>query len=244
MVEDAVIPRPSCGMAQIVVNNLSGSTQCVPKGAHIGEVEAAEVLMAPGPDGPEQSPVRIIVAKQTTSETAAWRKKLLEMLQLPQLPLQDKELLQGFLADHHGAFSIEEGEHGETDLVQMDIDMAEARPKRQPPRRMPFVVCQEVARQLKSMQQNGVIQPSCSPWTSPVVMVRKKDGSHRFCVDYRGLNAVTKADTFPLPRTDLLNQLGKSKYFSSLDLESVFWQIRMAPCSQEKTAFTTPQGLF
>ena len=76
-------------------------------------------------------------------------------------------------------------------------------------------------------------------------MVRKKDSSHRFCVDYRGLNAVTKADTFPLPRIDdLLDQLGKARYFSTLDLASGFWQIRMEPSSQEKTAFVTPQGLY
>ena len=65
------------------------------------------------------------------------------------------------------------------------------------------------------------------------------------CVDYRGLNAVTKADTFPLPRIDdLLDQLDKARYFSTLDLASGFWQIRMEPRSQEKTAFVTPQGLF
>ena len=72
----------------------------------------------------------------------------------------------------------------------------------------------------------------------------KKDGSHRFCVDYRKLNSVTKADTYPLPRIDdLLDQLGKSTYFSTLDLASGFWQIKMHPESQ-KTAFSTPHGLF
>ena len=76
-------------------------------------------------------------------------------------------------------------------------------------------------------------------------MVRKKDSSHRFCVDYWQLNAVTKTDAFPLPRIDdLLDQLGGAKYFSTLDLASGFWQIRMEPESREKTAFTTPQGLY
>ena len=76
-------------------------------------------------------------------------------------------------------------------------------------------------------------------------MVRKKNGSHRFCVDYRVLNSVTKADIFPLPRIDdLLNQLGGSRYFSTLDIASRFWQIQMEPESREKTGFVTPQGLY
>ena len=95
------------------------------------------------------------------------------------------------------------------------------------------------------MQQDGVIRPSNSPWSSPVVMVKKKDDSHRFCVDYRTLNSITKADTFPLPRIDdLLDQLGGACYFSTLDLASGFWQIRMEPVSREKTAFATPHGLY
>lgn len=80
------------------------------------------------------------------------------------------------------------------------------------------------------MQENGVIQASKSPWSSPVVLVQKKDGSLRFCIDYRELNSVTKADTFPLPRIDnLLDQLGKAKYFLTLDLASDFWQIWCIP---------------
>ena len=77
------------------------------------------------------------------------------------------------------------------------------------------------------------------------MLVKKRDGSHRFCVDYRSLNAVTTPDSFPLPRIeDLLDQLGESKYFSTIDLASGFWQIRMHPSSQEKTAFVVPQGLY
>jgi hypothetical protein len=127
----------------------------------------------------------------------------------------------------------------------MSIDTGDSQPVKQPPRRMPFVVRGEVAKQLRDMQQTGVIQPSSSPWSSPVVMVRKKDGSHRLCVDYRQLNALTKTDAFPLPQIDdLLDQLGGAKYFSTLDLASSFWQIRMEPESREKTVFTTPQGLY
>ena len=111
---------------------------------------------------------------------------------------------------------------------------------------MPFAVRCEVVRQLEDMQKSGIIQPSKSPWSSPVVIVRKRDGTHsyRYCVDYCKLNTVTKADTFPLPRIDdLLDQLGQAKYFSLVDLASGYWQIRKSEESKEKTAFVTPQGL-
>ena len=127
----------------------------------------------------------------------------------------------------------------------MEINTGDSSAKKQPPRRMPFAVCQQVAKQLKNMQKNGVIRPSCSPWSSPVIMVRKKDGSHHFCLDYNRLNAATKPDTFPLPHIDdLLDQLREARYFSTLDLASGFWQIRIEPLLQEKTAFITPQSLY
>ena len=154
----------------------------------------------------------------TASDTVVdRRRKLLEMVGKPeQLNPQQVESLHEFFTEHHEAFCLEDQERGETNLVQLEIDTGDATPKRQPARRMPFAIHQKVARQLRNMQETGVICPSSSPWASPVVMVRKKDGSHRFCVDYRQLNFI---DLFPLPRIDdLLDQLGKSKFFTTLDL--------------------------
>jgi len=98
----------------------------------------------------------------------------------------------------------------------------------------------EVAKQLRKIRQTQVVRPSRSPWSSPVVLMRK-DSSHRFCVDYQGLNAVTKGDSFPLPCIDDL--LDDSRCFSTLDLASDFWQIPVHKKSQ-KTAFSTSFELF
>ena len=95
------------------------------------------------------------------------------------------------------------------------------------------------------MMKQGIIQPSSSPWSSPIVLVKKKNGKTRFCVDYRKLNKITKRDTYPLPRIDkILDSLGKAKYFTSLDLASGYWQVEMNENNKKKTAFVTKQGIF
>lgn len=95
------------------------------------------------------------------------------------------------------------------------------------------------------MLDSGVVRESASPWPAPIVLVRKKDGSWRFCVDYRRLNALTHKDAYPLPRIEeSLTGLKSAKWYSTLDLASSYWQVEMDPADREKTAFTTPFGLY
>lgn len=95
------------------------------------------------------------------------------------------------------------------------------------------------------MEAAGVIRPSKSPYASPVVVVTKKDGSLRLCIDYRKLNSCSTRDAFPLPRIEeALEALGQSKYFSTLYLTSGYWQVEESEHDRHKTAFKTPMGRF
>ena len=132
---------------------------------------------------------------------------------------------------------------GHTTVVRHNIDTGDSPPIRQRPRRLPYAYRKETEDQIRDMLDQGVIQPSVSPWASPIVLVRKKDGKYRFCVDYRKLNAVTKRDARPLPRVDdLLDALQGYDLFTTLDLRSGYWQLSVSPEDREKTAFVTPTG--
>ena len=144
----------------------------------------------------------------------------------------------------HDVFAIDEGERGEVREVQHEIVTGDSPPIRQLVRRIPFALREKVAGLVDEMLRGGVIRESASPWASPVVLVKKKSGDLRFCVDYRRLNPVTRKDV-PIPRIDdLLDQLGGKKVFSTLDAKRGCWQIQMESSSREKTAFITQHGLF
>lgn len=103
----------------------------------------------------------------------------------------------------------------------------------------------EARTEINEMLDRGVTSSSVSAWASPIVPVRKKDGSIRFCVYYRKLNHVTKKDAFPLPRIDdTLGALSGAKWFSTLDLKSGYWQVEMDPTDKDKTAFSMGSGLY
>lgn len=111
--------------------------------------------------------------------------------------------------------------------------------------RYPYIQKDAIETMVQELLHDGFIQPSGSPFSAPVILVKKKDGTWRFCVDYRALNSVTVKDSFPMPTVDeLIDELGGSSYFTKLDLRSGYHQILMNPEDREKTAFRTHQGLY
>ena len=163
----------------------------------------------------------------------------------PTLTSKQSAELMKCVVNHHDVFALDDGEVGEVIGVEHKIHTGDSAPIRQLPRRVPFAVRGEITRMVQEMLKDGVIQESASPWASPIVLVKKKDGTLRFCVDYRRLNAVTHKDTFPLPRIDdLLDQMQGKKVFSTLDAKRGYWQIKVQEESKEKTAFVTFEGLY
>ena len=134
---------------------------------------------------------------------------------------------------------------GQTSKVQHAIHTSSSLPIRQHPRRTPPAQRTVVKELIKEMMDNDIIQPTKSGWASPIVLAKKKDGSVRFCVDYRKLNEVTRKDAYPLPRIDdTLEMLSESQLFSTLDLASGYWQVELEEEDRAKTAFCTNEGLF
>ena len=139
------------------------------------------------------------------------------------------------------------GQHnlGHTTVIKHQIDTGNVPPICQQARRVPPVHRQEAKQLLNDMLDSNIITPSSSPWASPVVFVRKKDSSLRFCVHYHKVNVITRKDAYPLPRVDdILDTLACCKWFTTLDLLSGYWQVEVDVKDREKTAFTTPDGLF
>ena len=158
---------------------------------------------------------------------------------------KQRRQIDDLIDEYQHIFARDDSDLGYCDITKHKIPTVDAIPVSQPYRRIAPTMLQEVREHLQKLKDANVIVESHSPYASPVVLVRKKDGSLRMCVDYRRLNAKTINDAFPLPRIqESFDALAGARFFSSIDFASGYHQIAMDPNDQSKTAFTTPFGLF
>ena len=153
--------------------------------------------------------------------------------------------LASLLRDREDAFARDEFYLGNFTDIEHGSDTRDATPIKQRMRRTPACFAGEEEARLKKMIDSGVIQESVSKWASSPVLIRKRDGTVRWCIDYRGLNKVTVKDVFPLPLVDdCLDTIAGNVWFSKLDANSAYWQINIKPEDRHKTAFHTRYGLY
>ena len=160
---------------------------------------------------------------------------------------EEQEQQLAAVKDKFKTLSWEAGEKlGRTNKVEHKINTGDAEPIKQRHHNMSPYMLAHLNAELDKMLKLGVVQPSTSPWASPVLLVKKSNGEMRFCFDGRKLNSLTKKDAYPLPLVDqILNKLNSAQFLSSIDLKAAFWQIPLEKDSCEKTAFVVPgRGLF
>ena len=213
----------------VQVRNLTAFQITIPAKAVICKLQQADVIDPSecNSPSPEESFLKQFTLNKSLSSS--------EIGQVEELLLKWKHI-----------FSTGDTDLGRTNQVKHHIVLTNSEPFRERYRRIPPHLYQEVKEHLQNMLKAKVIKESDSPFSSPIVLVRKTDGSIRFCVDYRKLNSRTVRDAHSLPRIDdTLDSLVGAKYFSSLDLKAGYWQVELADDDKEKTAFSAgPLGFF
>ena len=230
-----IVSAKSCGIP-IVVAYTSDNNIMIPKGTTVATITKMQynkqVLFAVGRD---LQPLR------DHNEGAT---KAIDRISC-ELDSREKEDVSKIIRSFTDVFSCGPHDIGRTAVVKHEIDIGDNKPIKLPPRRLPEAERTIVNKKINDMVPTGVASPSISPFVAPLVVVMKKDGDARLCVDFRKLNAITRKDAHPLPRIDdLLDTLHGSKYFSTLDLASGYWQVEVKQEDKEKTAFVTHSGLY
>ena len=156
------------------------------------------------------------------------------------LTIKEQEEVKDFVKEFEHRFTPDPGT---TDIIQHEVKLTSEQPIYSKPYRLPFHTNQELKKVIKEMLDLGIIRKSNSAYASPVVIVKKPDGSNRVCVDYRKLNKVTIFDPEPMPTSaELFQELSKDKFFSKIELSKGYWQVKVADKDVNKTAFVTPDG--
>ena len=165
--------------------------------------------------------------------------KKLKLLGLKSWMEENKDKALNLLAEYHDIFMLEDGEMGGTEVAEHKIEVMDPRPFKERLRNIPSGLLDEMKEHLDHMLDMGAIKPSKSAWSNAVVLVHKKDRGLRFCIDFQKLNAQTRKDTFLLPQIhDAIDALSGSKYYTTVNLLSGFWQTPMEESLKQYTTFT------
>ena len=233
--------KNSSGRVSLVVRNMSDSHIFLKKGVPVVWVVSASPV-PPTELSPEKEAVLGTEARPEPMLVVARQDKLLEKPNLDGLAHWspgNAAVVRELVLAYHDVFTLEGNELGCTSAIEHEICIKNSEPFKEWFRCIPSPLLEEVRASLQDMLEAGVIHPSQSPWCNAVVLVRKKDGTLHFCVDFICLNALTKKDLYPLPyiQEALVSMVG-SAHFLSMDFKSGFWQMKMAPESQQYMAFT------
>ena len=228
-----VCPGDSHGVCMRVINPTTDIVTLY-KGTKVATLERVD----------DATPVAVIKQGSTLGTTDEDLREITNQCHASVSALEREQLFH-LLVEYRDIFAASSADLGRTTKVQHGIHTGEHPPIRQSVRRVPAAHREQAREGVQDMLQKGIIRPSSSPWASPLVLVRKKDGSMRFCVDYRQLNSVTRKDAYPIPRIDeTLDTLSGSCIFTTLDLLSGYWQVEVRPEDREKTAVCTSERLF
>ena len=232
------VVQPKDGEVPLKFMNLNDESVTIDKGCTVALLVPAAGVIDVGID-------EVINSSEGSEERLAEHiQPLLDECKEEIGPLASLKLCS-FLKNYTDVFSSPKGKLGVTHKAEHTIDTGDTIPIKQRAWRLPFARREVAEKEVERMLEQGVIEPSTSPWASPIVLVTKKDGSVRFCVDYRKINSCTRKDAYPLPRvSECLDTLAGAKWFSTLDLTSGYWQVPMAEQDKHKTAFTVGGGLY
>ena len=231
----------------VVLRNDSNKYVHLKRGHLVGRAEEIEEVVEPDPSVPDKSSTDKEPDSAFVRQVKPFPAHLQDLLERSSTHLtpEQKETLAEVLSEYEDIFSKDDMDLGTFSDVTHHIKTADAQPIRQKMRRTPLNFEAEERGHLEALMKAEVIEPSASEWASPPVLVRKKDGKVRYCIDFRQLNDVTVKDAYPLPNMDeCLDIVGNTKFFSTLDMCQGYHQIEIAEEDRSKTAFLTRYGLY
>ena len=196
--------------------------------------------------GPEDEESDFKDTQSNEQDDGSWILNLIDLSGIKDWPEKLQQDAKDMLKRNAQVFSKDDMDMGRTNLVKHHIKLTDPAPFKEAYRRIPPQMYDEVKAHIQEMLDLGAIRPSNSPWASAIVLVRKKDGRLRFCIDLRRLNNRTVKDAYSLPRIEsILDSLSGAQIFSTLDLKAGYWQVEMAEECKAYTAFTCgPLGFY